>query len=227
MPLESLTLIGGQNGDVTITGTSSDKVSVRAILDVQAHGTGAAQELAGRIRLRADEIVGAVVPDLGTEEWVSISYVIELPRTTPIHVSTANGNVMLRGLSGNVEIATINGTIDLAAMSGVVSASGTNAQYRVQLDASTTETRFDLRTQNGSIEVLLADPRVTGIDLISERGEIRADEATLATLACNPSPAGCLGGRARLGDASLTRVLGRTVHGDITLRSLPGGAAAP
>jgi len=174
----ALTVDGGQNGGIHVTGTNRSDVLVRAC--VQAWGTsdGAAKALASSIRISEGPEVKA---DSGMSDshW-SVSYDISVPRNTDLKMNAHNGGISIDSVGGRLEFETMNGGVSLRDVSGDVKGRTTNGGVRVALSgASWQGTGLDVQTTNGGVSLTMPQNYAAHVETGTVNGGFKSDIAAL------------------------------------------------
>ena len=151
----------GLNGRVDVQASHTGKVKL--IADISATGRPARDAVEkGLVEARLDgdtllirertisKKVIEVVPFFHTSK-VKISYVLTVPESTDVAVSTLNGRISSAGVSGFLNLETVNGRITVTTPRGQLEAKTVNGSIRADF---TEEFRgAQLRTVNGSIRL--------------------------------------------------------------------------
>jgi hypothetical protein len=102
-----------------------------------------------------------------------INYVLRVPPTVTLDVSTVNGRIVTRGISGATEAATVNGTIDIETVGTQgLQATTVNGRVRAKFLESFQGARF--KTVNGGVEAILPQNASFAVDLSQVNGDFEA-----------------------------------------------------
>jgi DUF4097 and DUF4098 domain-containing protein YvlB len=102
-----------------------------------------------------------------------INYVLRVPPTVTLDVSTVNGRIVTRGVSGATEAATVNGTIDIETVgTQELQATTVNGRVRAKFLESFQGARF--KTVNGGVEAILPQNASFAVDLSQVNGDFEA-----------------------------------------------------
>jgi hypothetical protein len=150
-----LTVDGGRNGGVTVTGWDRDSVHVVAIIQATAQTREDAQAMAGQVRVITDgDELRSEGPRFGRNAGWAVTFEISVPRHTDLTLTTANGPVEVENVTGTMRLDAENGPITLRAVGGDVQARAVNGPLSVQLTGSKWEgTGLDAETVNGPVDL--------------------------------------------------------------------------
>jgi hypothetical protein len=102
-----------------------------------------------------------------------INYVLRVPPSVTLDVTTVNGRIVTRGVSGETEATTVNGSIDIeTAGTQELQATSVNGQMRVKFLTSFQGARF--KTVNGGVEAILPQSASFNVDLSQVNGDFEA-----------------------------------------------------
>lgn len=152
----SLDIDAGQNGGISVTGW--DRNEIRVIAHIQANGNdeARARELARAIEIRVGDVVRAEGPSTRSrrdEHW-SVSYEVQVPRSTSLRLEAHNGGIRLEDLGGEVQARTTNGGIAVHGGAGRIRGHTTNGGLRVELTGDTWRgDGLDLESTNGGVTI--------------------------------------------------------------------------
>ncbi|MGH9318477.1 MAG: DUF4097 family beta strand repeat-containing protein [Vicinamibacteria bacterium] len=104
----------------------------------------------------------------------SVSYRILLPAEAELAVSTANGEVSVRGIQGRVEAQSVNGAVTVEDITGSIEAETTNGAIRASYQ-SVSEGPQRFETTNGSVRVYLPADAGGELDAETVNGSIEVD----------------------------------------------------
>ena len=144
-----------------------------------------------------------------------INYVLRVPPTVTLEVSTINGRIVTRGVSGATEAATVNGMIDIETVgTQELQATTVNGRVRAKFLESFQGARF--KTVNGGVEAILPKNASFAVDLSQVNGDFEAS----FPLSIHSNP----GSRRVSGDVNggQHELKITTVNGDVQLARLNG-----
>ncbi len=102
-----------------------------------------------------------------------IDYVLHVPKTVSLDLSTVNGRIATRGVDGATEAATVNGGIDIeTAGTQELRATTVNGRVRAKFLQSFQGARF--KTVNGTVEAILPQSASFNVDLSQVNGDFEA-----------------------------------------------------
>ncbi len=144
------------NGSISLRGSDTDEVTVRAWKKVRAPSQEAAEEFAQQVQIHVERQENEIhiykehpKPPLGIA--VSVRYEISCPRAVGANLRTSNGAIRIQEIDGAVEAMTSNGAVELQGGSGNVSLRTSNGS--IVLRDATGHVRAD--TSNGKIKASL------------------------------------------------------------------------
>lgn len=142
------------NGAITVTGTDTQACSLTATIRAHAKTEERARQLAEQTQIRLEQTDRgrrAVIdrPETDRREWVNVSYDIQLPHRTVLHLQTSNGRINLSAIEEAVTAQTSNGAIDITAVTGTVSARTSNGSVTIRQARAPS---LELHTSNGAIK---------------------------------------------------------------------------
>ena len=146
---------------------------------------------------------------------VEIDYVLKVPPSVALDVSTVNGRIATRGTEGETEASTVNGSIDIET-SGTheLQATSVNGRLRAKFTKSFQGARF--KTVNGSVEASLPTNASFTVNLSQVNGDFEASFPL--SIHSNPGSRR-VSGEVNGGQHELKIV---TVNGDVELARLNG-----
>jgi hypothetical protein len=173
----TISVDGRDNGGVSFYGADRRDVKIVALVQVHADDAASARSLAQQVRISArDGQVRADGPSMHRHTWWSVSYQVDVPRSSNLDAETTNGGVRAESVQGTMNFRAVNGGIRLRDVGGDVHAETTNGG----VSASLTGTRWsgsglDLRTTNGGVN--LEVPSGYNADLVTGtvNGSMRVD----------------------------------------------------
>lgn len=172
-------------GEVTVRGSSSVGMEVRATKRVRSRNSAAAQSLLDRIDVTADSAgneaeVRVDIPDNLAGESASVDLEILVPRQVALDISTGVGQVSVENTEGGLRIKTGVGEIDVRDVQLLTDS---------QMDTGVGEIRFEgqlpergeviISARTGDVAVRLPDNSQFILDAQTRVGEIDS-EFTLA-----------------------------------------------
>jgi len=144
------------SGQIKLTGTDAEKVSVRAYKKVKARSEEHAREFIKEVEVsavREGEVIRVTnehpKPTDGIN--VEVGYVIECPRNVDVGLRLVNGNVHCSGIEGAVQAQSTNGNVRVAECKGRIEARTRNGNASARLDELLQEGTFT--TSNGNVGV--------------------------------------------------------------------------
>jgi hypothetical protein len=169
-----------------------------------------------RIGRREHKHKGFHFPFLFERNDVEIDYVLKVPATVSLDLSTVNGRIITRGTEGSTEASSVNGTLDLeTAGLKELNATTVNGRVKAKFLRSFQGARF--KSVNGGVEAILPNDASFTVNLSQVNGDFEA--AFPLSIHSNP------GSRRVSGEVNggqhLLKIV--TVNGDIELSRLNDG----
>lgn len=146
---------------------------------------------------------------------VEIDYVLKVPPSVALDVSTVNGRIATRGTEGATEASTVNGTIDIeTAGTHELKASTVNGRVKAKFTKAFSGARFN--SVNGGVEASLPTSASFTVNLSQVNGDFEASFPL--SIHSNPGSRR-VSGEVNGGQHELKIV---TVNGDVELARLNG-----
>ena len=179
MPAGSLLTVDGQrNGGIWVKGANRSDVLVRACIQARAGTDEAARSLANSVRIETGSVVRA---EAASEENLSVSYEIHVPRNTNLKLSAKNGGIGIRGVEGNMEFETVNGGLHLNDIAGDVRGRTANGGLHVELSGNGWKgSGLDVQTTNGGVHLSIPETFAANIETGTVNGGFKSEIAALA-----------------------------------------------
>ncbi len=153
------------------------------------------------------------IPILFGRHHQRINYVLRVPPTVSLDISTVNGRITTRGVDGATDVATVNGTIDIeTGGTHELQATTVNGRVRAKFTHSFQGARF--KTVNGGVEATLPQSASFNVDLSQVNGDFEASFPL--SIHSNPGSRR-VSGEVNGGDHELKIT---TVNGDVQLARL-------
>lgn len=213
------------SGSITVEATPGNEISLLA----SAEGDLEVQKGRENDGLFTTELVGDTLR-IGREEqkrkgwnigflWgdddVEIDYVLKVPPTVNLDVSTVNGRIATRGTEGSTEATTVNGSIDIETSGAKeLAASTVNGRVKAKFTRSFQGARF--KTVNGGVVATLPQTASFTVNLSQVNGDFEASFPL--SIHSNPGSRR-VSGEINGGQHELKIV---TVNGDVELARLNG-----
>jgi len=142
------------NGGITVVGTNRRDIRVVARIQANARREADAREVLEEIQLHTDGEIRATGPRTGRDESWSVSFVLEVPRTIDLDLSSTNGGIAVEGVEGDLDLRTTNGGLTLEAVAGAVRGRTTNGGITVALEGDRWRgSGLDVQTTNGGVRL--------------------------------------------------------------------------
>lgn len=152
-----LSVDGGMNGGVKVTGWDRSDMQIQAKVWANARSQDRADELEKAIRIRVDGgRISADGPDTGRREGWGVSYEIMVPRAMDMDLDTDNGGVTVTDVSGDIQFQARNGGVHLVRVGGDVRGRTRNGGLTVELAGDHWEgAGLDAETTNGGVRMVV------------------------------------------------------------------------
>jgi len=204
-PAEAITLVASATGDLEIRKGQENDGLFETTIDGDTL----------RIGRRKHHRRGFHLSFLFGRSEKRINYVLRVPATISLDVSTINGRIVTRGVDGGTEAATVNGTIDVETDGkNELTATTVNGRVKAKFLRSFGGARF--KTVNGGVEATFPNDASFNVDLSQVNGDFEASFPL--SIHSNPGSRR-VSGEVNGGRYELKIV---TVNGDVQLARLNG-----
>ena len=172
----SLTVGGGPNGGVQVTGWDRNEVLLRARVQAWADDEQEAAEIARQVQVRTDGTIRAEGPQRrGRASW-AVSYEVFAPRATDLQLETDNGGVAIENVRGDIDFRVSNGGVRLEGVGGDVRGRTTNGGINATLTGGTWDGEgLDVETTNGGIRLQVPSDYSARLESGTVNGQIHID----------------------------------------------------
>ncbi|HYI10246.1 MAG TPA: DUF4097 family beta strand repeat-containing protein [Thermoanaerobaculia bacterium] len=213
------------DGSITVNAEATDTITLVATAQGDLERKkGAENEGLFETRLDGDTLrigrkehrrKGWTFPILFGRNDMRIHYVLKVPTTLTLDVSTINGRITTRGGEAETEASTVNGTIDIeTAGTKELQATTVNGRVKARFTRDFQGARF--KTVNGGVEAFLPQNASFNVDLSQVNGDFEASFPL--NIHSNPGSRR-VSGEVNGGQHELKIV---TVNGDVELARLNG-----
>lgn len=182
------------NGFIEVQGIEDSVCSITAKITGRAATELRAQELAHATKLslrQENQTLKTVIdkPKLISNESVSVSLTVRIPRNKAIKLNTSNGRITVSSMDRSVSISTSNGKVEINNVAGPIEARTSNGKILLEnipgsLNARTSNGAIECRniagaihasTSNGSVNIEYAKeaPADTDVHITTSNGSIR------------------------------------------------------
>jgi DUF4097 and DUF4098 domain-containing protein YvlB len=181
--------ISNVNGKIDVEPSTGNSVEVVAQKSVRAASVEAAKDALGRIEIQetvSPENVrietklqrnsGSFFGGMNQE----VHYMVKVPSTVEVRVTTVNGGIELTGLKGRITAEATNGGVKAHDVSGAIDASTTNGGVDVEL-AQVAESGAKLGCTNGGISLRLPSDAKATISARITNGGINTSGVNIET----------------------------------------------
>jgi hypothetical protein len=215
------------NGEITVEGTSGDRVEVRA----EKHWKrGDPEDVRFEVVRDGDNVTICALwfensecdadsyRTRGNQEHrdndVSVTFAVRLPRGVKVLAGTVNGSVDVSGARAQVGANTVNGRVEVATSTGPVEAHTVNGALHVRMDELRDDGDLEFATVNGSVTVEGPPTLDADVEMSTVNGSVRSDYPLTVSGRFSPRN---LHGTIGRGGRHLSL---KTVNGSIELRKL-------
>jgi len=146
------------NGGITVVGSNRSDIQLTARIQATARRAADAREILDEVTVHTNGTIRSSGPRTGRNEWWSVSFVLEVPRTMDLDLESVNGGISVEGVSGDMALQTTNGGLSLAAVGGHVRGRTDNGGVNVVLEGDRWRGEgLDLETTNGGVRLRVPD----------------------------------------------------------------------
>lgn len=165
--------ISTENGAIEVRAADGDEITIETVIREDDDGDGESS-----IDIEGDHLVLRGECDDGWFDRCSVGYVVAVPASFDVDVSTDNGRVELTGIAGDISIDTDNGAIVAdELLTSSVEAHTDNGRIRLSFDDVPNTTVAT--TDNGSITIEVPDDTAGyDVDADSDNGQVDVDVPT-------------------------------------------------
>jgi hypothetical protein len=199
-------VVGVQTGDVRIVGSDRSDVRLTTKEKRSAWGGGHVEVSGDGARLhlgdRCDKVPVVDAP-------CSVSYVLEVPRDTAVHVVAGTGDLHAENLAGSADLRSGTGDLDVESVRGALHLKADTGD--VHVDASAPQASVE--TGTGDVDIVASQPRSISVQTGTGDINIVVPDATYAVDVQSDSGDDHVG--VDRDDASPRRVRAHTGTGDV------------
>jgi hypothetical protein len=199
-------VVGVQTGDVRIVGSDRSDVRLTTKEKRSAWGGGHVEVSGDGARLhlgdRCDKVPVVDAP-------CSVSYVLEVPRDTAVHVVAGTGDLHAENLAGSADLRSGTGDLDVEGVRGALHLKADTGD--VHVDASAPQASVE--TGTGDVDIVASQPRSISVQTGTGDINIVVPDATYAVDVQSDSGDDHVG--VDRDDASPRRVKAHTGTGDV------------
>jgi hypothetical protein len=212
----------GENGAVAIEGWTGSGVEIHARVEARALTEAEARGLADAVGVATSGNITATGPENDRDASWHVSFLVYVPSSADLEVSTNNGPLSVRGVTSRMTLETGNGPLALRDVGGDVHARAQNGPLSVSLTGDAWQgAGLDAETRNGPVTLSVPEGFNAQLETGTQNGPFSSDIPLTVTLQ----------GRLRRGPIALTlggggppvRVV--TTNGPMVIRR--SGAGAP
>jgi hypothetical protein len=165
------------NGGVDVRGWDRNEIRLQAKVVATADTEGEAKALASQVRIESAGMVRAVGPERGSrDEGWSVSFRLEVPRSTDLRLQADNGGISVRDVAGTSELDTVNGGLHLEGLGGHVRGRSVNGGVHLALSGTEWEGEgLDVRTTNGGVHLTIPAGYNARLEMGTVNGGVHTD----------------------------------------------------
>jgi hypothetical protein len=150
----------GGNGSIRVRGWDRADSQLRVMITARARTAAAARDIVSDVRVTTSSgRVRVDGPDrLGSGEWWSASFELQVPQNSDLTLNTRNGSMAIHDFRGSADFRAVNGSVTLNAVNGDIRGETTNGSLNVSLSGNRWEgAGLDLRTVNGAVRLYVPE----------------------------------------------------------------------
>jgi hypothetical protein len=172
---DALSIDGGGNGAVTVTGRDQNEIGVRAQVRAWARNDDAARAILDEVTIDTDRGLRADGPRGRNAAW-SVAFEVMAPRNTELSIESVNGAIAVADMRGDLDFDAVNGRVSLSNVTANVHGSTVNGAIGIEFDSgSIAGDVFDVRTTNGAVELKLPEGFSARLEVETVNGGIHVD----------------------------------------------------
>jgi hypothetical protein len=165
------------NGGIRVHGWDKGETRLRVKVEARADTEAEAKALAAQVRIETDGTVRATGPDKRDEQGWWVSFRLDVPRQTDLHLEAGNGGITIEDVNGTMAFETSNGGIHLKRVAGKLQGRTTNGGVHVELEGSEWEGEgLDVTTTNGGVHLELPDSYNARLETGTVNGRVHAGD---------------------------------------------------
>lgn len=183
-PAGALRVDPGENGGVAIEGWSGAGVEIHARIETRAETDALARQLSEGVRVLANGSIGTSGPPSERDASWNVSFVVYVPFSSDLELSTTNGPLSVEGVTGRMTLETLNGPLSLREVGGDVYARAQNGPLSVTLSGDGWQGGggLDAETRNGPISLTVPEGYNAELETGTENGPFTTDIPLSVTL---------------------------------------------
>jgi hypothetical protein len=164
------------NGGIHVQGGPQNGIHLRVKVEAQGDTEAEAQALAAQVRIETDGTIRAVGPENRRYQRWWVSFRLDVPHQTDLHLEADNGGIHVEDVTGTAEFQTMNGGIHLQDVGGNVRGRTTNGGLHVALSGSEWDGEgLDLATTNGGVHLELPSNYNARLETSTVNGQVHAN----------------------------------------------------
>ena len=173
----------GENGGIAIVGRSGGGVEIHARLEARAETEAEARGLVEAVNVQTVGDITATGPESTRDANWHVSFLIYVPSTSDLELSTENGPLSVRGVTSRMSLETRNGPLSLRDVGGDVFARAQNGPLSVALTGNSWQgAGLDAETRNGPVSLSVPEGFNAQLEAGTENGPFASDIPLSVTL---------------------------------------------
>ncbi|MGH7576431.1 MAG: hypothetical protein ACREM1_15065 [Longimicrobiales bacterium] len=173
----------GGNGGVSIEGWAGTGIEVHTRIQARAETEAEAREIADAVRMVVNGGIAADGPPRSRDANWHISFVVYVPTSSDLDISTRNGPLSVRGVSGRMTLDAQNGPLSLHDTGGDVHARTQNGPITIVLSGDRWQgAGLDAETQNGPLSLTIPEGYNAALETGTTNGPFTSDIPLTVTL---------------------------------------------
>lgn len=171
-----LTVRPGPNGAVQIIADDRKDIEVHTRLQASGETSAAAGEVLEELRIDLGSTLTVDGPTRTRDQGWSASFVIYVPRSSNLDISTSNGPVAVKDVVGTMDLRATNGPIMLSGVGGDVTAHARNGPLHVRLTGTRWQgAGLDAETENGPVTLEIPSSYNAALETGTVNGPMETD----------------------------------------------------
>lgn len=173
----------GNNGGVSVEGWGGSDIEVHTRIHAQAETEAEAREISGAVRMVANGEIRADGPARDRYAQWNVSFVVYVPASSDLDISTRNGPLSVHGVSGRMRLEAANGLLSLHETGGDVRARTRNGPISIVLSGDRWQgAGLDAETRNGPLSVTVPEGYNAQLETGTRNGPFTSDIPLTVTL---------------------------------------------
>lgn len=182
-PAGAIRVDPGNNGGVRVEAWTGNDIEVHTRIRGQAETAAEARQIAEAVRMFANGEIRADGPARDRYAQWNVSFVVYVPASSDLDISTRNGPLSVHGVSGRLRLEAANGPLSLHEVGGDVRARTRNGPISIVLSGDRWQgAGLDAETQNGPLSVTVPEGYNAQLETGTRNGPFTSDIPLTVTL---------------------------------------------